>query len=189
MSKDNSNLDNQSKEKYDDKWRFPYLVKEDFYKGIKNPLVFLAQGLGSGCFRPMQGTWGTLGGVLVYLAIAPWLPEHIWAIWVVCACVLGIPLCSYAERKLNNKDPHSVVWDEWCGIWLAYLYMLPADWIYLILGFVIFRWLDIKKPWLIGMAERKFKRGAGIMLDDVAAGIITAVILNVLSSLIALFPS
>lgn len=187
MHKDKEDEKNQIKEKDDKKLKkatiFPHLVKEDFLAGIKNPLVFLAQGLGSGCFYPMQGTVGTLGGVLVYLVISPWIPLDLWALWVVVASILGIPLCTYAERKLGTKDPFSIVWDEWCGIWLAYLLIGPDNVVALIIGFCIFRWLDIKKPWIIGMAERKFNKGTGIMLDDIIAGVATLIILKVVSSI------
>ncbi len=172
--------------------KFPRLIKEDFQAGIKNPLVLLAQGLGSGCITPMQGTWGTLGGVLVYLLALTYGVDYFnWMTFVIFACLAGIPLCSYAEDKLKSKDPHSVVWDEWCGIWLAYAVLpfmpassMPVD-LWLIIAFVLFRWLDITKPWLIGMMERKFSKGAGIMLDDIVAGLATAGIVYLLGLLAA----
>lgn len=161
--------------------KFPHLIKEDLQAGMKDPLVFLAQGLGSGCISPMQGTWGTLGGVLVYLlAFTNGIDYSYWIAFVIFACVAGIPLCSYAEGKLKSKDPHSVVWDEWCGIWLAYAWLpfMPITsvpvYVWLIIAFVLFRWLDITKPWLIGMMEKNFRKGAGIMLDDIVAGLATA---------------
>lgn len=180
--------------KHKNKW--PRLVKEEFDVGRKDLLVFLAQGLGSGCITPMQGTWGTLGGVLVYLLaltyIVAGVDYYYWIGFVIFSCIAGIPLCSYAETKLASKDPHSVVWDEWCGIWLAYAWLpfMPLTsvpiYVWLIIGFVLFRWLDITKPWLIGMMERNFKKGAGIMLDDIVAGLATGAIVYLLGVVTAL---
>lgn len=172
--------------------KFPHLVKEDWNAGIRDPLLFLAQGLGSGCIAPMRGSWGTLGGVAFYLLIAEYITNYsYWMVFVVLATIVGIPLCTYAENKLASKDPHCVVWDEWCGIWFAYslLPLMPVssmpNYAWLIIGFVIFRWLDITKPGLIGKMEN-LSKGAGIMLDDIVAGIATAAILYMLGLVAAI---
>ena len=156
-----------------------YIDKQEIEPGLRNPIVFLAQGLGSGSIRPFPGTWGTVAGLLIYLVFSFLLPSELWISWVLAACALGIPLCSYAERNIGLKDPHSVVWDEWCGIWVAFL-LVPFSWSLVIIGFVLFRILDTKKPWIIGMAERKLKAGTGIMLDDILAGVCVNIILQLL---------
>ncbi len=156
-----------------------YIDKEEIGAGLKDPFVLLAQGLGSGCIHPMPGTWGTLGGLIVFIVAYYFIPEPIWQSLVVVATVLGIPLCTYAERALGDKDPSSVVWDEWCGIWLCYLF-LPFNPLLLIIGFILFRIFDTRKPWLIGTAERKLTKGYSIMLDDVLAGILVNILLQLL---------
>ena len=160
-----------------------HIVWEDLQVGIKDPLVLLAQGLGSGCIYPMTGSWGTLAGLVVYYFFFQLLPQEVWLGLVALACLGGIPLCTYAEKKLHSKDPHSVVWDEWCGIWLA-LSFLPQNWLFMGVGFFVFRWLDIKKPFIIGWADRNCAKGLGIMLDDIFAGLATAIILALLSILL-----
>lgn len=160
----------------DSKQLFPHIHREDFKAGMKDPLIFLAQGLGSGCIWPMPGSWGTLGGLLVYLLASSYIPLTYMLIIIIIACVAGIPLCTYAEKKLGQQDPHSIVWDEWCGIWLA-VALVPKVVPLYIVGFFLFRWLDIKKPLLIGWADKKLNHGTGIMLDDILAGIATAIIL------------
>lgn len=149
--------------------------------GRRDPFVLLAQGLGSGCIHPMPGTWGTLAGLLVYLLAYFFVPAQLWLAWVLAACVLGIPLCTYAEKALGDSDPISVVWDEWCGIWIAYLFV-PLSPFYLVLGFVLFRILDTKKPWLIRLADEKLPYGYGIMVDDVLAGLLVSLILYIVDS-------
>ena len=52
------------------------------------------------------------------------------------------------------------------------------------LAFIIFRILDIKKPWLVGLAEKNFKGGTGIMMDDIVAGFATLLIITIISVLI-----
>ena len=70
------------------------------------------------------------------------------------------------------KDAGEMVADEVVGMWIA-LFALPnAIWT-LVLGFVLFRYLDIKKPLLIGYIDRNVEGGLGVMLDDVVAGVFT----------------
>lgn len=156
-----------------------YIKQKELDEGLKNPFVLLAQGLGSGCVHPMPGTWGTFGGLLVFVVAYYLVPESIWQSWVLAATVLGIPLCTYVERALGDKDPSSVVWDEWCGIWICYLFV-PFNPLLIAIGFVLFRIVDTRKPWLIGIAERKLTKGYSIMLDDVLAGILVNLILQLL---------
>jgi len=79
---------------------------------------------------------------------------------------------------MQVKDPSSIVWDEFVGMWIA-LFMLPTGWYWLIAAFVLFRIFDIWKPWPIGWLDINLKGGAGIMLDDVAAGLISLGIIQV----------
>ena len=152
-----------------------FIHQEDLRAGKKDFIILLAQGLGSGCIRPWSGTWGTLSGLLLFALVHGSAPWPLLLFSIIVACVVGVRLCTYAEIKLGQQDPSSIVWDEWCGIWLALIF-LPPDWIFYFLGFVIFRFLDIRKPWPIGWADKKLEGGMGIMLDDILAGLLTAVI-------------
>ena len=156
-----------------------HIKRDQLNIGFKDPFVLLAQGLGSGCIHPMPGTWGTFSGLIVYLLAYYFIPAQLWHSWVLAASVLGIPLCTYAEKALGDKDPSSVVWDEWCGLWIAY-FLIPFNPVLIVIGFLLFRVLDTRKPWLIGIAERKFTKGYGIMLDDILAGVAVNLILQLL---------
>ena len=63
------------------------------------------------------------------------------------------------------------------------MFMAPAGWIWVILGFLFFRLLDILKPWPINFIDKHVKGGLGIMLDDVLAGIMSALCIQALSVL------
>ena len=70
-----------------------------------------------------------------------------------------------------------MVWDEIVG-YLVTMIAAPAGWQWMLLGFVLFRFFDIWKPWPISWADRKLHGGFGIMLDDVIAGVLAAFILQ-----------
>jgi len=76
-------------------------------------------------------------------------------------------------------DHGGIVWDEMVGIWMT-LILLPHTWIWWVLGFVLFRALDILKPWPISVLDRRLGGGLGIMLDDMLAGAIAATLLYIL---------
>ena len=89
---------------------------------------------------------------------------------------------SFIEKKghedlfewLGKDDPSAVVWDEIVG-YLITMIAAPAGWQWLVLGFVLFRFFDILKPWPINLADKAIHGGLGIMVDDVIAGIFALV--------------
>ena len=91
----------------------------------------------------------------------------------------GCMVCQFTALALNQKDPGAVVWDEITGYCIAML-LIPTTWTMMILAFVIFRVLDIFKPWPISLAQKKVSGGFGIMLDDLIAGVFTNFLLQVL---------
>ena len=76
----------------------------------------------------------------------------------------------------DDPDPKRVVIDEWAGVWITVAF-LPATWGWLLAGFFLFRFLDILKPLGIRKLE-KIHGGFGVMLDDIAAGALGALVLN-----------
>ena len=73
-------------------------------------------------------------------------------------------------------DHGSIVWDEFVGYFVT-MALVPASWLNLLLGFVLFRVLDIAKPWPIKLFDKHVHGGLGIMIDDVLAGVIAAIAL------------
>ena len=84
-----------------------------------------------------------------------------------------------AEKILKKNDPGRIVIDEIAGLMVA-LFGLPFNAVYALAGFAIFRFFDILKPFPIRLIERKLSGGTAIVMDDVAAGICTNLVLRVL---------
>lgn len=136
---------------------------------------FLAFGFGTGLAKKAPGTWGTLAG-LALMPLLYLLPLWLGLVVIVLACVFGIWLCGRVAGDLGVHDHGGIVWDEIVGIWMT-LILLPNTWQWWLLGFVLFRILDILKPWPISWLDRHVGGGLGIMLDDMLAGLIAAAIL------------
>lgn len=142
----------------------------------------LAFGFGSGLAPKMPGTVGTLAGVLLFYPLSK-LHPFLYASVVLIAVVAGIYICGRVASRLGEKDPGGIVWDEITGVWIA-LFMVPSGWYWLLGGFVAFRGFDIFKPWPVNWLDRELTGGFGIMLDDVAAGIYTLVLLQGLNFIV-----
>lgn len=144
---------------------------------IKRPQHLLAYGAGAGLSGWAPGTMGTLVAVPLYLLLSM-LP--LAAYWVVLAVlfVVGVVVCGAAAAELGEDDPPAVVFDEIFGFLVA-MAAAPAGWIWVITGFLLFRVFDIYKPWPVSVLQR-MRGGLGIMLDDVAAGAMTFLVLQTL---------
>lgn len=136
----------------------------------RNPIHFLAFGLGSGAVPKAPGTFGTLAAIPIWwlfsdLSILPYLGL------LFISFVFGCWLCGRTSEDLGVHDHGGIVWDEFVGLWVTFI-ALPSGWPWLVLGFVLFRIFDIWKPWPIGWADKQVSGGLGIMLDDLIAGLI-----------------
>lgn len=149
---------------------------------FSNPIHLLAYGFGSGLSPKAPGTAGTLVGVIIYLLL---LPVPYWVYWLVTLVlfVAGIFICGYSAKKLGVEDPGVVVWDEVVGF-LCTMAFAPHGWLWVVLGFVLFRCFDILKPWPIRWFDRNLHGGLGIMLDDVVAAVPAAVIIYIAALLL-----
>jgi phosphatidylglycerophosphatase A len=128
---------------------------------------------GIGCVRPGPGTWASAVTVLLWWLLARWLnPQLVTAVTCLLAglaIAVGIPAATKVSRAAALKDPQFVVIDEVAGQ-LITLIAVPAAWKSLLLGFILFRGFDIVKPPPLRSVE-KLREGAGIVLDDVGAGL------------------
>lgn len=143
---------------------------------------FLAFGFGAGLAKKAPGTWGTLAGLAV-MPLLYWLPLPLALLWIVLASIFGVWLCGRVAEDLGVPDHGGIVWDEMVGLWLT-LILLPNSLLWWVLGFVLFRILDIVKPWPISWLDRHVAGGLGIMLDDILAGVIAGLLLLGLSSML-----
>jgi phosphatidylglycerophosphatase A len=139
---------------------------------MSNPIHLLAFGFGSGLLPKAPGTYGTLVGIPIYLLIEP-LPLTYYAALVGLAFIIGIWLCEVTSRDLGVHDHGGIVWDEIVG-YLVTMVFAPTGWIWLLLGFLLFRFFDILKPWPIRWIDKQVRGGFGIMVDDLIAGVFAA---------------
>lgn len=145
---------------------------------FKNPVHFLAIGLGSGAAPWAPGTFGTLAAALLYLPLST-LSLPLYAGVVLAAALLGIYLCDRTARDWKVHDHGGIVWDEFVGLWISLL-GVPFTWTGLLAGFLLFRLFDIWKPWPIRRLDAQVPGGFGIMLDDMVAGAYAWVCLQLL---------
>lgn len=135
---------------------------------FRNPVHFLAFGLGSGAAPVAPGTFGTLAAVPLYLLLAQ-LPLLLYLLAVLLAFALGIWLCGRCAADLGEHDHGGIVWDEFVGFWLT-MVAAPEGWQWIVAGFLLFRFFDVLKPFPINYFDRHIHGGFGIMLDDALAG-------------------
>ena len=146
---------------------------------FKHPVHLLALGLGAGYMPKLPGTTGTLVGVLLYIPIQN-LELLIYLPIVAGLLVIGIGLCGKTAKDLKAHDHSAIVWDEIVGF-LITMIAAPIGWLWILLGFVLFRLFDIWKPWTIRWVDRKVSGGFGIMLDDVLAGLYGLIVLQLIA--------
>lgn len=146
---------------------------------LKNPVHFLAFGLGSGWLRPASGTWGSLLGALLLLPFLSQLFDN-WLfsfIFISATFALGCYLCGKTTADLGMHDHGGIVWDEFVGQWAVMLFAPP--WLYAHFGFIAtsaacliaFRLFDIWKPQPIRWLDHNTSGGFGIMIDDLIAAL------------------
>ena len=131
--------------------------------------------LGLGLFPVAPATLASLVAVAVYYPLP--MDGNSPAFFALAAASLAIgPWACNSLVTQNNPDPKRAVWDEVAGMWLTCLF-LPKTLPWLAAAFLLFRALDVLKPWPIRSYER-LPGGWGIMADDAAAGVIGACLLN-----------
>lgn len=148
---------------------------------VKSPSLLLAFGFGSGLAPKAPGTFGSLAGLAIWFLIADLsLPTYLIVVAISGLC--GVFICGAAAKKMGVHDHGGIVWDEFVGLWIA-MTALPVSWTSVLLGFGLFRFFDIIKPWPISWIDKNLTGGWGIMLDDVAAGAAASLTIYLLMSL------
>ncbi len=145
---------------------------------LLHPVDFLALGFGSGLLPVAPGTAGTVAAIPVYLLLQSLATPYYVAI-VVLLALAGIAICGQTANRLGVHDHPGIVWDEIVG-YLVTMTFAPPGWLWIALGFVLFRLFDIVKPWPIRWCDRQVGGGLGIMLDDLLAGVLSAGLLQLL---------
>ncbi|ELA09573.1 phosphatidylglycerophosphatase A [Moraxella macacae 0408225] len=153
-------------------------------------VYWLGIGLGSGLPKRAAGTWGTLGGLVIAIPMLE-LGFFGFLTTTVLGGLFGSYICGKTSKLMNVHDDPHIVWDEWVGMWIALLplaYDYPLNlvnfnpinfnqWLYLLSAFGLFRFFDIIKPFPIQWVDKNVSGGFGILIDDVLAGIMSALII------------
>jgi len=151
---------------------------------LTDPGHLLALGLGAGLMPKAPGTWGSLLAIPVYLVLHPY-GQAVSIAWVLLLWAAGVYLAGRTARALGVHDHGAIVIDEVVGL-LVTLVAVEPGWFGIAAGFLLFRFFDIVKPYPIKRIDQGLGGGMGIMLDDVVAGIMAAVVLQGLFYLAAL---
>jgi phosphatidylglycerophosphatase A len=140
--------------------------------------VLIATFFGVGRFRVAPGTLTSLlVTLIVFLVPSRLLPFPSLALATAIVFVIGVPAAWVCERHFQKKDPRQCVIDEVAGQMISLL-LLPRQIGFYVTAFLLFRFLDILKPFPIKKSEQ-IPYGIGIMLDDILAGLYTLIILQV----------
>jgi phosphatidylglycerophosphatase A len=143
-------------------------------------ILFSATGFGLGRIPKAPGTFGTLAALpLIWvMALLRGVPGG-ESLFLICLVLISIWIADRAETLLGEKDPGCIVIDEMAGYCVS-LVLVPLTFSTLVVGFAAFRFFDIKKPGPVRYFENSFKGGAGVVLDDIMAGVLAACLLKII---------
>jgi phosphatidylglycerophosphatase A len=144
----------------------------------------LATGFYLGKIPVMPGTFGTLLGIPVVWLFGRWVSGPVessttYMFSTVVLLLISIAVAELYELQTQNHDPKEVVIDEVVGFAITMTW-LPHTWQAFVAGFVMFRFFDILKPFPISYIDRKVRGGLGTVLDDVAAGVVANILMQVI---------
>ena len=125
------------------------------------------------------GTWGSIFAILLWWIFIKDLNLYVFGVVIVLFFIIGIVTSNIVINELDDNDPSHIIIDELVGQWLALLF-LPKGLINIAIAFILFRFFDIIKPWPISVIE-KLPKGLGVMSDDLIAGFITLVLIQVIN--------
>jgi len=140
--------------------------------------LLIATGFGVGYSPIAPGTLGTLVAIPIYYFLSE-IPSPLYEITLIGFFFLSVWISENAEIFFGKKDDQRIVIDEIVGFLISMLWV-PKTLPFIIMGFFLFRFFDILKPFPIRRMERKLRGGFGIVLDDVAAGVYANIILHLI---------
>ncbi len=151
----------------------PELIKKINFKA---PETWVATWFGCGLMQPAPGTWGTLGGLPIALILLATGGKTGLAIGIVFITLIGLWAARKFEVMTGTHDNSMIVVDEVAGICITLLTSTLSP-LSIIVGFLLFRFFDILKPWPISYLDKNIGGAWGVMADDLLAGIFAAICL------------
>jgi len=146
----------------------------------------MATGFGVGYSPIAPGTLGTLIAIPVYYFLSE-IPSPIYEITLIAFFFLSVWISGNAETFFRKKDDQRIVIDEIIGFLITMLWV-PKATLFIIVGFILFRFFDILKPFPIRQVDKRLKGGFGVVLDDVIAGFYANIILRLIHLILPLSP-
>ena len=141
-------------------------------------ILAIATGLYSGKIPKAPGTWGSLFALLPWFFCRNLAFPHYAAV-LAALFIIGFLTAGSAEKIIDTPDPGCIVIDEILGVFITLTAAPnhPAAWL---LGFILFRFFDIVKPFPVSWVDNHLHGGIGIMMDDVIAGIYALICLQII---------
>lgn len=157
----------------------PYLpIPPTLQLRMNHFITTLATGFGVGYSPIAPGTLGTLAAIPIYYFLSA-IPFPLYEITLAGFFFLTLWISGQAEIVFGKKDDPRIVLDEIMGFFVTLLWIPKTTW-FVLIGFFLFRVLDILKPFPIRHLERRLKGGWGVVLDDVMAGVYANAILHLI---------
>jgi phosphatidylglycerophosphatase A len=136
----------------------------------------IATFFGIGFFPKGPGTAGTVAAIPLVLLLS-WAGPLIYMAFIILLLPVGILAAQVYEDDVGGHDHKEIVIDEVLGFLVAMTW-LPMTWQSILAGFLLFRVLDIFKPFPISYLDEKVPGGLGVVVDDLVAGIVVSLILQ-----------
>ncbi len=141
-------------------------------------VLFISTGAGFGYSPIASGTVGTFfPGIPLFLLLSKLLSPGWYIVSLIPVIAVSLYLCDAAEKALGKKDASPIVLDEVCG-YMVTMILIPVNFYTVIAGALIFRFFDIVKLFPANWAQDKLPGGAGVLFDDVFAGVYANIILR-----------
>jgi phosphatidylglycerophosphatase A len=147
-------------------------------KNISRLFVGFATGGYIGFIPFAPGTFGSLLGIPLFYFMSS-LPLPAAFSLMIVFTLFSIWVAGKAEKSLKAKDPGCIVIDEIAGMGVTFL-AIPFNIYLAVCGFIVFRFFDILKPFPVNYLEKRFTGGTGVVLDDVAAGVMSNIVLQII---------
>lgn len=138
--------------------------------------LWIAQGFGSGLSPKAPGTCGSIAAIPLIWACSQ-SSFMLYTLIIFIGSIAGVFICDIAAKNLGEHDAPSIVWDEIIGMFITF-WFVPVTTLTLVMGFLLFRFFDIVKPYPISFLDQSVEGGLGIMLDDILAGLFSAILLG-----------
>ncbi len=163
-------------------------VKRPTAKMLLNPIHAISMGFGSGLSVFAPGTIGTLAAIPLYILAAHYIgwsvaePQN-FIVLVTLMFAVGCVCAHYTGNALGVTDHGAIVWDEVVGYFVTMFFVPYATLslfelgVWVLIGFFVFRFFDIFKPWPASWVDKNIKNGFGVMFDDVLAAVFSALVL------------